>query len=321
MIGFVILHYMLEDITKDCVASILANVTGDKHVVIVDNASPNGSGSLLRDFYEGRDDVTVLINEENEGFSRGNNVGYSWLRDNCDCDYIVVLNNDTIIEQRDFAEELASVNSVVDFDILGPDILSMRDGMHQNPKRQKGIERERIERVLARHEFRLRHPFLVTLKHTLLAPAFGLRHRLQVRSNRRGFDPGQSSINVILHGACVVFSRKYIARHGHAFYPHNFMHSESEIMHYFAQVEGLCVLYTPRLRIQHFEDMSTDATHSDAVRKELFVCKCMVDSSQVLLGLIDGDPEENMLVMRDVSPVEGTPRTNQEQATTCDLRG
>lgn len=306
MIGFVILHYMLEDITKDCVASILGNVTGNKHVVIVDNASPNGSGLSLKGFYEGRDDVTVLVNEENEGFSRGNNVGYVWLRDNCDCDYIVVLNNDTIIEQRDFAEELASVNSVVDFDILGPDILSMRDGMHQNPKRQRDIDRRRIERVLARHELRLKHPFLVTLKHTVFAPAFELRHRLQVRKSGRDFNPERSLINVILHGACVVFSRKYIARHRYAFYPNNFMHSESEIMHYFAQVEGLCVLYTPRLRIQHFEDMSTDATYSDAVRKELFVCKCMVDSSQVLLGLIDGDPEANMHVMKDVSPDEGT---------------
>lgn len=311
MIGFVILHYMLEDITRECVSSILGNVTGDKHVVIVDNASPNGSGLSLMNFYEGRDDVTVLINEENGGFSKGNNAGYVWLRDNCDCDYIVALNNDTIIEQKDFAEELAAVNSVVDFDILGPDILSMRDGMHQNPKRQRDIDRRRIERVLARHELRLKHPFLVTLKHTAFAPMFELRHRLQVRSNRKDFDPSRSSINVILHGACVVFSRKYISKYKFAFYPYNFMHSESEIMHYFAQVEGLCVLYTPRLRIQHFEDMSTDATHSDAVRKELFVCKCMVDSSQVLLGLIDGDPEVNVRVMRDVSPVEGTARANR----------
>lgn len=299
MTGFVILHYMLEDITRDCVASILENVTGDKHIVIVDNASQNESGVSLMQLYDDRPDVTVIINEQNEGFSRGNNVGYVWLRENCDCDYIVVLNNDTIIEQKDFAEELVAVNSVVDFDILGPDILSMRDGMHQNPKRQRGIDRERIERVLARHELRLRHPSLVTLKHTVFAPAFGLRHQLQLRSNRRSFDPSRSSINVMLHGACVVFSKKYISRHKYAFYPHNFMHSESEIMHYFVQVEGLCVLYTPRLRIQHFEDMSTDATHGDAVRKELFVCRCMVDSSKVLLGLIDGDPEAAMRVMVD----------------------
>ena len=39
MTAFVILHYRAIDTTRNCVKSIRA-LAGDKHIVIVDNASP-----------------------------------------------------------------------------------------------------------------------------------------------------------------------------------------------------------------------------------------------------------------------------------------
>ena len=44
MTAFVILHYRAIDTTRSCVKSIRA-LAGDKHIVIVDNASPNGTGA------------------------------------------------------------------------------------------------------------------------------------------------------------------------------------------------------------------------------------------------------------------------------------
>ena len=46
MTAFVILHYRAIDTTRSCVKSIRA-LAGDKHIVIVDNASPNGTGAVL----------------------------------------------------------------------------------------------------------------------------------------------------------------------------------------------------------------------------------------------------------------------------------
>ena len=46
MTAFVILHYRAIDTTRSCVKSIRA-LAGDKHIVIVDNASPNGTGKVL----------------------------------------------------------------------------------------------------------------------------------------------------------------------------------------------------------------------------------------------------------------------------------
>ena len=46
MTAFVILHYRAIDTTRSCVKSIRA-LAGDKHIVIVDNASPTARASSL----------------------------------------------------------------------------------------------------------------------------------------------------------------------------------------------------------------------------------------------------------------------------------
>ena len=50
MTAFVILHYRAIDMTKTCVERIEA-LEGNSHIVIVDNASPNGTGRLLAEEY------------------------------------------------------------------------------------------------------------------------------------------------------------------------------------------------------------------------------------------------------------------------------
>ena len=72
MTAFVILHYRAIDTTRSCVKSIRA-LAGDKHIVIVDNASPNGTGAVLAEEFAASPDVTVLLHGKNDGFARGNN--------------------------------------------------------------------------------------------------------------------------------------------------------------------------------------------------------------------------------------------------------
>ena len=45
MTAFVILHYRAID--RPAAASSIRALAGDKHIVIVDNASPNGTGAVL----------------------------------------------------------------------------------------------------------------------------------------------------------------------------------------------------------------------------------------------------------------------------------
>ena len=81
MTAFVILHYRAAEMTRTCVERIRA-LNGSNYIVIVDNASPNGTGELLAEEYAGEDNITVLLNQENAGFARGNNLGIRWVCEN-----------------------------------------------------------------------------------------------------------------------------------------------------------------------------------------------------------------------------------------------
>lgn len=143
MTAFVILHYRAIDTTRSCVKSIRA-LAGDKHIVIVDNASPNGTGAVLAEEFAASPDVTVLLHGKNDGFARGNNVGTRWVYEHLDADFTVVLNNDVEIPQHDFIPQIARIYAQHPFDLLGPDIVSVFSGIHQSPKTLHGCTLESV---------------------------------------------------------------------------------------------------------------------------------------------------------------------------------
>ena len=90
--AFVILHYNTLDETHKCINSI-KELTGaeEAKIIIVDNASPNNTGSILAEEYESDTMVDVLLRNENGGFSAGNNAG---------CEYAVQKYNPDFLTRR-----------------------------------------------------------------------------------------------------------------------------------------------------------------------------------------------------------------------------
>ena len=120
--GFLILHYMDLQVTIDCVKNIIQRFgKNDIEIVIVDNASPNGSGEALQTLFEKNDQVKVLISSENLGFAKGNNLGFDYLKKNFDLDYMIVINNDIDIQDNKFLEKIAEEYKQSKFAVLGPD--------------------------------------------------------------------------------------------------------------------------------------------------------------------------------------------------------
>lgn len=105
-IAFVILNYNIVTETINCIQSIQQNIdTASYKIIVVDNASPNGAGVRLKEHYKDSRDIAVLINKQNDGFARGNNVGIAFARQ-WDPEFIVCMNNDTVWIQKDFYAQL-----------------------------------------------------------------------------------------------------------------------------------------------------------------------------------------------------------------------
>ena len=143
MVVFVILHYLVEKETEKCVDSIL-KLKSPKKVIIVDNCSPNESYEGLKKYYLNNKDVYVIKNNTNGGFADGNNFGYKYAKSVIkDISFMVVMNNDMEINQKNFINLIQKAYDEDKFYVLGPDIYSTFAKIHQNPEAKKTTNLEK----------------------------------------------------------------------------------------------------------------------------------------------------------------------------------
>jgi GT2 family glycosyltransferase len=90
----VVVNWCGEDDTSACVQSLLDSDYPALRVLVVDNGSPDGSGERIRLRFPSAD---YLQTGANLGFTGGNNAGIGRAMQS-DADYVLVLNNDTVVE-------------------------------------------------------------------------------------------------------------------------------------------------------------------------------------------------------------------------------
>lgn len=95
-LGVVVLNWNGIEVTPRCLDSIVSSSCPPDRIVVVDNASTDGSAELVRSRYP---HVDVIVNDSNLGFAEGCNVGLRHLLDH-GCDLILLLNNDAILDSE-----------------------------------------------------------------------------------------------------------------------------------------------------------------------------------------------------------------------------
>lgn len=292
MIAFVILHYRAIEGTVKCVESIQA-LKGEKHIVIVDSASPDGTGAQLQARYAGAPGVTVLLAQENLGYARGNNLGILYAWQQLRPDYIAAVNNDVEIFQEDFISRIGEIYARQPFDLLGPDILSVFSGIHQNPKSLEPCTLEAVRKKMASVRHTQKPIWMLLSSGQKNSPAIW-RQVLRRKREAQGIDTSVPALGATLQGACVIFSRRYLEEHPEPFYPKTFMYYEMEILDWLCRREGNVVLYDPSIQIIHYQYMATKTEYRSILRRSKFVCACLMDSLRAAeeLMLSAGEGEE-----------------------------
>ncbi len=250
--AYVVLHYRTYDLTVDCVSN-LARIAPQSPVVVVDNGSGDGSGERLRDFFISADSVHVLLSPSNLGFASGNNLGYAYACEHFDPDFVVVMNNDVMISQPDFEQLMADFMSAEGVDVCGPDILTP-DGGHQNPLLTEPFSSFRIFKQMAIDSVRLLCLRLGIFQKRILGTYSSVSssyHRKEAVVTR--------AISCIPHGACLVFSRRYIDRMPYAFEPVTFLFCEEMILHDLCRHMDFRTAVCPEARVLHLGGKSTMA--------------------------------------------------------------
>ncbi len=116
-VSVVVLTYNNLDYTRACLYSLEKQTRyPDWELIIVDNASTDGTPEFLADYEKENSHVHLVLNKENLGFAAGNNVGMRQATG----EYIILLNNDTYVTKGWMRDLVRHFQQDPDLGVVGP---------------------------------------------------------------------------------------------------------------------------------------------------------------------------------------------------------
>lgn len=261
MFTYLILHYKNADVTEQCLDSLLSLDSQESNIVVVDNASNNGSYETLLEKYGGNPRLHFIKNEENLGYAAGNNVGFRFAKETLGADWIVLLNNDVLIEQKEFQKVLLEEYEKHPFYLAGPDIVTP-EGNSQNPYLMSCPDKAAIRKKLL-------HDYIV-----LGLMKIHLQQALKKLLHYDGsiFQPNEiptiEEFHGVLHGSCLIFSPDFI-REYNGLYGGTFLYCEEEILCYILNRLENPYAYLKSLQVIHKHSVSMKREIKDENRRKM----------------------------------------------------
>jgi hypothetical protein len=124
-VSIILLNYNNHHYTVDCIRSLQEITYPNYEIVVVDNGSKPDSIQAVRTAYP---QVTLIETGQNLGFTGGNNVGIRYALDKR-ADYIILLNNDTVVAPDMFDILIDVMEKDPTIGVTGPKIY-----YHDHPK-------------------------------------------------------------------------------------------------------------------------------------------------------------------------------------------
>ena len=191
------------------------------------------------------------------------------------------MNNDVLIKDRDFLEKIEILYDRTEFAVLGPDIQNPILKNHQNPNRLVARTYEEVKARYISFTRRARMPHLYYLLSVI-------RRRLKPNSSvNNSLDYTKELTGVVLHGACFILSPLFINTRDDCFNRSTFLYHEEDILHHECMRSGLKMVYSPELSVEHYEDVSTNASFKSEFKKMKMRNGWLRDSAKVLMNIME----------------------------------
>lgn len=282
-LSIVILHYNNFELTQNYITELKKqNWIGiERHIIVVDNNSPDGSGLRLNKYYKSSKDVDIVISKKNEGFARGNNLGIKKAVNDYCSDLIIVSNNDIEIPDTEFMQKVIQVYKRTYFDVMGPDIYTTRRNFHQSPIRSSYMTIEEIDNFVSSNSKKIKLLKIINKIGIYNLISF-IKKRMKINpKDCLGYDKEQEG--VVIQGAFFVLSKGYMSAYPDGLFSGTFLYMEEDILNYRVKSKNLRVLYTPELKVLHFEGLSTiQKNRDDKCKKYIFELEETNKSCQIM---------------------------------------
>lgn len=123
MVSVIVLSWNAREEVMACVKSLMqACQSLDHEIIVIDNASVDDSVAYLKNL----SGIRLIENEQNKGYAAGNNQGYALAKG----DYILLLNQDTVVNQAAFTAMVDYLNTHHNYGAVTVKLLN-KDGSTQ----------------------------------------------------------------------------------------------------------------------------------------------------------------------------------------------
>lgn len=223
MVSAVILNWNGGKMVCDTIASVLALAPPIPDIVVVDNASTDGSDEEIQRRFPA---MTLIRNAKNLGFAAGNNVGIAYALER-GADHVLLLNNDVYLDPLALDSMLAAMQEAPSRGVVVPKICAYAPG-----------QETRLWAAGARWR---RFPPRVTMR--------GYRER----------DRGQYDTPMVVEYAtgCALLVRRETFEHAGLLDETYFMYQEDYAFCDRVRASGLTLWYEPKAVIHHRVSAST----------------------------------------------------------------
>jgi GT2 family glycosyltransferase len=235
-LSIVIVSWNVKDLLRRCLCAAAESLTCAKgrdlsaQIIVVDNASTDGSAQMLREEFP---HVSLVANEDNVGFTRGNNQGLAL----SDGRYALLLNPDTEVVDDALGEMIRFMDQQPKVGALGPQLLYPNGRVQSSRRRFPRFSTALLEGTFLQHSF----------------PHSGLLKRYYV------LDSGDEETQEVdwVVGACLLIRRTTLEEVG-PLDERFFMYSEEMDWCYRAKELGWRVVYLPLAKVVHHEGKSSE---------------------------------------------------------------
>lgn len=223
----VVLNYRHPQDTLVCVRRLLEQDYAQFQILVVDNASPDGSYELLCNAFQDQAAVSVIQCKANGGYAVGNNYGVRHAMDTSHPKYVLIVNPDVeFVEPDTLSKLVAFAEQTLDAAVVGPKVV-LPDGFIQGP-----YARPRL--------------WLISLQYVFLPIWIFLRWRDQ-KVARRLKEPIRVFRTV---GACMLLNAEEFCRVG-MFDEATFLEGEEDILAERLRAVARHFYYLPSTKVIH----------------------------------------------------------------------
>lgn len=239
-VSVIIVNYNVKEFVQNLLHSLAkATKALTTEIIIVDNASDDGSVELIREKFP---DVRLVASETNLGFGRANNVAFNMATGK----YLLILNPDTLVQEDTLEKLIAFFNRTPDAGMIGCKILNP-DGTLQLSCRRGFPD-----------------PWTSFCKVTGLSSLFP-KSKLFARYNLTYLDEDETCEVDALSGSFMLLKKEVYEKTG-GFDEQFFMYGEDLDLCYRVQKAGYKVYYVPETKIIHYKGESTKRSSLDETK-------------------------------------------------------